>query len=89
MTLFESNLPKMNKKEVREVKEVLNNVNKTKSSKCPDEKDIQKWTTKDLKDYITIKTKGMSVSKRFKFAAELDKKIKEARKLKQMKGGMK
>lgn len=66
-------------KDLKEVKAILKNIDKTKSSKCPDEKDILTWTAKDLKDYITIKTKGMSISKKFKFGHELNKKIKEAK----------
>jgi len=79
LTLYEANLPKVNKKDVKEVKEILKSIDKTKTSKCPDEKNILTWTAKDLKNYIFIKTKGMSITKKFKFAAELDKKIKEAK----------
>lgn len=79
MTLYEANLPKKDKEAVREVKDILKDIDKTRTSKCPDEKDILTWTAKDLKDYITIKTKDMSISKKFKFGHELNKKIKEAK----------
>lgn len=66
-------------KDVKEVKTVLKDLKKVKITKCPDEKDMENWTTEDLKNYIFIKTAGMSIAKKFKFAQELDKKIKEVR----------
>jgi hypothetical protein len=68
-----------NQKDVKEVKAILKDLKGEKSSKCPDEKDMLTWTAKDLKDYIFIKTRGMSISNKFKFGHELDKKIKEAK----------
>ena len=77
----------INAKEVKEVKTVLKDLEKVKVTKCPDEKDIENWTTEDLKNYIFIKTKGLSIVKKFKFAQELDKKIKEVRKKRNEKVG--
>lgn len=77
--VYMANLPRKDKEAVKEVKEILKDVDKTRTSKCPDEKDILTWTAKDLKDYIVIKTKGMSIAKKFKFGHELDRKIKEAK----------
>lgn len=68
-------------KDVKEVKTVLKDLKNVKVTKCPDEKDLENWTTEDLKNYIFIKTKGLSIAKKFKFAQDLDKKIKEARRV--------
>jgi hypothetical protein len=65
---------------IKEVKSILNNLKEDKSSIPDKEKDILKWTPGELKSYIFNETKGMSIPKRFKFAKELDKRIKEAKK---------
>jgi len=66
-------------KEVMEVKGILKDL---KRSKCvyPKEKNILKWTASELKAYILKETKGMSIPKKLKFARDLDKRIKDARK---------
>jgi hypothetical protein len=68
----------MSSKTVKEVKKILKDL-KNDKSKYP-EKDILTWTAGELKDYITKETKGMSIAKKFKFAAELDKRIKDRKK---------
>jgi len=73
---------KKNIKDVKEVKSILKDL-KDDKSKVPDkEKDILTWTAGELKSYIFKETKGMSIPKKFKFAAELDKRIKDAKKQK-------
>jgi hypothetical protein len=63
-------------KDVKEVKEILKGI---ETKEYPKEANILKWTASDLKAYIVKETKGMSISKKFKFAHELDKRIKEAK----------
>lgn len=65
-----------------EVAMILNEI-RGKKDKLPDkEKDILNWDANELKSYIFAETKGMSVRKKFKFAAQLDKRIKEAKRRK-------
>jgi len=65
--------------DIEEVKGILKSIKNDKVKSCPDENNILEWTASDLRSYVMIKTKGMSIAKKLKFAKELDKKIKDAK----------
>jgi len=73
------------RKEIAEVRSILKEIKETKNKAPPKEKNILDWTAGELSAYVIKETKGMSITKRFKFAAELDKRIKDER----LKGGSK
>lgn len=73
---------KRNIKDVKEVKSILRDLKEDESNIPSKEKDILTWTAGELKAYIFKETKGMSIAKKFKFARELDKRIKYAKKKK-------
>ena len=78
MILYESNPPKTDKKDVEEVKEILKDIKDVKCS-VPKDEDMLKWTPAELNAYIVKETKGMNISKKFKFGNDLIKRIKEAK----------
>jgi hypothetical protein len=73
------------RKEIAEVRSILKEIKETKNKVPPKEKNILDWTAGELSAYVIKETKGMSITKRFKFAQELDKRIKDER----LKGGLK
>ena len=64
-------------KEAREVKQILKDIKKEKAKSPSKTKNILKWTPGELAAYILKETKGMSIQKKFKFAKDLDKRIKD------------
>lgn len=67
-------------KDVKEVKGILKSVKKDKSKLPPKEKNILDWNASELNAYILKTTKGMSITKKIKFAKKLDKRIKDEKK---------
>ena len=67
-------------KDIKEVKGFLKEINNTRCRSPPKEKHILKWTAPELSAYIIKETKGMSISKKLKFAKDLDKRIKYEKK---------
>jgi hypothetical protein len=59
-------------------KEALRIIKNTKECSLPDEdKNILDWTTDELTAYIKNEIKGMSPTKKLKFAKEINDKIRE------------
>ena len=67
-------------KDIKEVKNILGSLKKTKCEEPPKDKFILDWTASELKAYITKETKGMNIVKKLKFAKELDARIKNEKK---------
>lgn len=67
-------------KEKSEAISILKDLEKEKCEYPDKEKDILKWTLKELKTYILKETKGMSPLKKIKFARRLNKTIAEKKK---------
>lgn len=64
-----------NESDIKEVRKILKN---TKKCDVPEnDDDIINWDTNQLAAYIKHKTKGISLSKKLKFAKYITKKIKE------------
>jgi hypothetical protein len=71
--------------EQKEAKGLLKGIEKSNVEAPSEEKDILKWSIPQLRAYVLKKTTGMNPTKKMKWARDLDKRIKEAKKLRDKK----
>lgn len=74
---METGQGKPTRKEQQQAKSFLSKIKKDDKTAPDKEKNILEWTPSELSTYVSAQTNGMSVSKKFRFAKDLLKKIKE------------
>lgn len=71
--------------EQKEAQAILKDVEKSKVKSPENESDVLNWDMKQLRAYILKQTSKMNATNKLKWAREFDKRIKEAKKLRDKK----